>query len=647
MEADREIQPHTDSGGILTVSGISEDNREGAIRIRDILNVEQDHIDPAVEVRTSKVIFYTECRVSVVNLAAVLSGGEERAGAGRRIHLAAGVQRVVDGFVLVKRGNTVRNLPIMRSLLAQPAVDIVFEVPQDLGAFAIGDRVGQNRVGGNIGNGRDHAGLGGILGRADREAVERCGGRIIQRYSEASAVVVNVRFADFSFNGDFRFSGLVRSRIGENGLRNAQLEGGRIRNVNGAGAHHGFAGENLDIHVSQRAVGNERAVGNRAERGVRQGPGRAFRERHFVAVGIHCLCVESEGSAGGKVIIVALDLNVVQNARRANVGNDEHAVDSGTLRTVAGNRAHLPGALTGTFGDEGRGAAAVAVDSPLASEGEHALAQLVVIEADGVVSAAAVVHHEHQRTVFLDADQRAGSGGRRALFRGGNKSTILDDKAEVNGHRLPERTGRKIGVELGGCLNHTGDVSFGILIDAQICLSVLTPHCQVLSVVNKNRGVIRVIAERRVHTGNHVITEIILIILRRVGQQRRYLIVDVGKISVDSVIAGNDRNIGIGRINLNNVQNLSSVVCAVVQNHFGFISSTGHQRVILLGDDVVVTVCAEGCAVIDYVVFFPAFDGRKGCRRKQAERHHKAEQHSNDPFELLVHVTNPFQKRCI
>ena len=180
-------------------------------------------------------------------------------------------------------------------------------------------------------------------------------------------------------------------------------------------------------------------------------------------MGIDGVGAEAAAGAGGEIVIARGDVHVVQLARGADIRCDQNAAERGTLRAVAGHASHRVHRLAGTLGHKGGGAAAVAVDRPFTAQCQHGLAELIAAEADGVVRTAAVVHHEHKRAVFLDADHGTGRRGGGTFLFLAHKHAVLDRKVEVRGDCM-QAVGRNavaIGVELAGDLAGVGILNYG------------------------------------------------------------------------------------------------------------------------------------------------------------------------------------------
>ena len=580
-EALGNIAPHAESSGFHAVGNVAEDVL--------VLNVVQKRVDPGVELDVAEVEADAQSAVAVMDLAAVLSGGEEGVGLLTEGDLAAGDQ----GLELIGLGNAMLSQPNLDVLAAAvPVADIlVLEVPENLGALAEADGVDQLLTGGQVGDGEDRALNGLVGGGGEGQTVQGARSGDGGADAEHVGVKVDVRLADLCRDGQGDGAGLVRGGVGQGGGGGGEGQGRGVCNVDGLAADHSAAGEDLHVHVAQGAVGGENAVGNGAEAVVGQGPGRVGGHIHGIAVSVDGVGGEGVGGAGGKVIIAADDIHVVQLARGAHIGGDENAVDGRTLRAVAGDAAHRVDGLAGSLRHEGGGAAAVAVDGPLAAQGQHGLAQLVVAEAHGVVGAAAVVHDDDKGAVFLDAQHGAGGGGRGALLGLADELAVSDGEAKVGGDSLPAVGGDAVAV----VVQLAGDFSgVGVLDDGEEGLSVVRALGEVHAVVDQEvDGGVGVIGQRGIHGADDVVAQNVLIIPDGLGDACDLPVVDVRKVRVDAVIAGDDGNVGVGGIHLDDVHHLAAIAGGVVDDHLGFSGRAGNQRVLFPGDHVVIVVGAE------------------------------------------------------
>ena len=348
---------------------------------------------------------------------------------------------------------------------------------------------------------------------------------------------------------------------------------------------------------------------------------------------------------GSEDVVSGVDVHVIQHAGGSHVGNNEDAVGGGALSAVAGNGTHSEIFFANTLGDEGGGAAAVTVGSPLAAQSQHGFAQLIVIEAHGVVGAAAVIHTNDQSAVFLDAHHGTGGGGRGALFGLGDQLAVLNGHAEGDADCMEQDAFFQILVEVGSVegLHIAGDVAFGILenIKDGRGRSILALDTDVLAVVDQNAGSVGIIVQVSVHTADDVVAEVFLVILCHVGQflvgPVCFVVGVLGQL-VDLMVSGNDGYIRVGRVNFDNVKHLSAGTGCIVEHDLGLNGCAGYEDVILLGDYVVVAVGAEGGTVKNDIVLCPVGDRRQSGQRQNANDHHNCEDHGDHAgFQRAVH----------
>ena len=348
---------------------------------------------------------------------------------------------------------------------------------------------------------------------------------------------------------------------------------------------------------------------------------------------------------GSEDVVSGVDVHIIQHAGGSYVGNNEDAVSGGTLCAVAGNGAHGEVFLTDALGDEGGGAAAVAVGSPLAAQRQHGFAQLIVAETDGVVGAAAVIHTNDQSAVFLDADHGTGSGGRGALFGIGDKLAVLNGHAEGDADCMEQDAFFQILVEVSSVerLHIAGDVAFGILENIQDGRgrSILALNTDALAVVDQDAGSVGVIVQVGVHTADDVVAEVFLVILCHVGQflvGPVCFVVGVLRQLVDLMVSGNDGYIGVGRVNFDNVKHLSAGTGCIVEHDLGLNGCAGYEDVIFFRDYVVVAIGAEGCTVKNDIILCPVGDRCQSGQRQNADDHHDCQHKSRYASDSFLHL---------
>ena len=356
-------------------------------------------------------------------------------------------------------------------------------------------------------------------------------------------------------------------------------------------------------------------------------------------MGIDGFSAKGIGSLRGKNIVARLNVHHIQHAGGSNIGSDEDAVGSRTLGAVAGNGTHGESLFANALGNEGGRTAAVTVGGPLTAQCQHGFAFFVGAETNGVVGTAAIVHNKNECAVFLNADHGTSSIIIATLLGLVNKLAILNNHAEGYADCMEEGAVCNVLLNLGlvVSLNITGNVALcipeyvedrggGVQNCAAGCY-ILMGIADPLAVVNKDTRRVGIVVQVGIHTADNIVSEVILVILGHFGQ---FLMRPVGlilKILVDLIVSGDDGYIGVRRVNLDNVEDLSAGAGCIIEHDFGLNSSAGDEHVIFFGDHVVVAVGAEGFAFINYIVFFPIRDGGKcSCRQHADQRHNSDDQ---------------------
>ena len=151
--------------------------------------------------------------------------------------------------------------------------------------------------------------------------------------------------------------------------------------------------------------------------------------------------------------------------------------------------------------------------------------------------------------------------------------------------------------------NITGNISFSIFkyiknrssrvknctTSSYILMCITNPF----TVINKNTRRVAVIVKVGVHTANDVVSKGILVIFCHFGKFFMGPVCLILKILINLVISGNDGNVGVGRVNLDNMKHLSSGTCCIVKYHFRLNSSTRNKNIIFFGNYIIVTVSAK------------------------------------------------------
>ena len=307
---------------------------------------------------------------------------------------------------------------------------------------------------------------------------------------------------------------------------------------------------------------------------------------------------------------------------------------SGTLCTITGNRTHLEVLFTNALGDEGGRTAAVTVSSPNTAQRQHDFALFVRRKTNGVIGATAIVHNQNQSAIFLNTNHGTGSIIVTTLLSSVNEFAILNNHAEGNTNCVEQSTLCEIlvNISLAERLDITRNITFRILeyikdggsvtehstFGSYIFTCITDP----LAVVNKHTGRVGVVVQVGVHTANDVVSESVLVILGHFGQFLMRPVSLIFQIFVDLVVSRNDGYIRVRRVDLDNVENLSTGTSSVVKYDFGLNSCAGNQYVILFRDHVVVTVCTKACAIEDHIFLGPIGNRCKCVHRKHTYKHY-------------------------
>ena len=604
----RNIDPHTEGGCFHSVCNVTKNN--------NIIGIEKNVIAPACE--SSIGIIESPCKstATVSYLTAISGGCNESFTAEIFVELTCkriGADKGVVYAVILA--------PFFSFFEAHEACFVaifkIFKVPDNFGTFTEFNCISKSDF--TISNGYVNTCNRSILGCGEIEAVKStC---CIVGKSNGNSIGINIYVC---------FTGHCNDRKGNgadffcSGIRNYSRSCGKFENFgvcNGDGFSTDYfaAGKNLNVNSTSFAVGFEFSIFNGTEGIIGKCPGCVCGHCHCVSVGIDCFCTEGINGFGSKDIILGFYVYNVKYTGRCNVGSNENTVCGGALCTVAGNGTHGEGFFTNTFGKEGGGTAAVAVCCPFAAESEHCFAFFIVTETNGVVCAASVVHADNESTVFFNADHGTCRCRRSSFFGFRDEFSIFNNHTEGNTYRMEKSSICKVAVEFGSvkCFYITGYITFCILENIKDGgrRSIFTFDTDIFAVIDKNAGSISVIIKVGVHTADNVISEGILIIFRHIGKFLMGPVSLIGKVFINLVISGNDGYVRVGRVNFNDMNNLSAVTCCVVENDFGLNCCTRNKNIIFFGNNIIVTVGTKCFSIINYVVFFPVRNGKgfDGC----------------------------------
>ena len=606
------INPHTQRSCLLIVCYVAQNNR--------FADVVQIIIRPSLKIRVGIIKLPGKGVISVSDRAAIGGGAHMSSCHREGVHLSA----VRIGTVKETVYDIVFFAPLLGLCIAYEAgIIAVFKIEDDLGALTELDGIDKRSV--PVGNGDVNARDRSIGGSGKLEAIQRTCICVGQRYRNGRRIHVHVCLADHCYDGQCERTDFIRRRIRNYGRGGRKLEHFGIGNGDSLGANYLTAGKNLHVYLALLTVGNELAVLNGTKGRIGQSPSCIRRHIHCIAVRIDGFRTETVCGFGSKNIVIGVYVHYVQNAGRCYVGCNEDTVSGRTLCAVTRNGTHSEGFFANTLGQEGGGTAAVTVCCPLTAQRQHCFAFLVVTETNGVIGTAAVIHTDDERAVFLNADHGTGSSSGGALLGLGNQLAVLNDHAKGNANRMKQNTLCQILVKILFVIRLyvAGDVAFCIPEHVQNRgrRSIFALDTNILTVIHQNTGRIRIIIQVSVHTTDDVVAKVVLVILRHFGKFLMRPVCLIGQILIDLVVSGNDGYVGIRRVDLDYVENLSAGTVRIVEHDFGLNCSAGNQYVILFGDYVVVTVRSEAITVKNHVILCPIGD-----RGKHSQRHH-ADQH--------------------
>ena len=622
------IDPHAKGSSLLSACNVTENDY--------VISVKENVVSPPCKISIGIVKSPCESIVTVSNLTSIGKGRNKCVATNIIAKLTCKRIRANERVVY-----TVVLRPLLGFLKAhETSLVAIFKVPNNFRALAEFDSVSQN--GFTISDGNINACDRSIIGGGEVKAIQNTSSLIGQRHRNCVGIHIYIGFTrhgnDRKLDGANLFCGGIRNH----GRGCGKLEDRRIRHGNGLSANHLAAGNNLDIHSALLAIRNELAVLNGAEGGVRQSPSCISRHIHSITVGVNSFRGEVVDGLGGKNIEIGFDIDIVQNAGGSNVGNDEDAVGSGTLCAVTGNGTHGEIFFANALGNEGGRTAAVTVGSPLTAQRQHGFAFFVGAETNGIVGTTAVIHTNDQSTIFLDTDHGTSSIIIATLLGLVNKLAILNNHTEGYTNCMQQGAICEIAVKLGLVkrLYITGDVALcilkyvkdrGSIIERRaVGRNILAKITNALSIVYKYTRRVGIVVKVGVHTADNVVSEVILVILCHFG---KFLMTPVCFIHgifcklINLLVSRDDGYIGIGRVNLDNMEDLSAGAGCIIEHDFRLNSSAGDEDVIFFGDYVVVAVGAEACSIINYIVVFPIGDGRqRSCRQHADQRHNSDDQ---------------------
>ena len=211
--------------------------------------------------------------------------------------------------------------------------------------------------------------------------------------------------------------------------------------------------DHLSGDVAQLTVGHEQTVSDGTEGRVGQLPDSVLGDVCGGTDQVSTNSGELDRAAGGEVILLGSDVSLLKFTGCGRGGNDQDTVSGLTLCAVGGTAVDIQ-LLTGTLGQESGGSAAVTVHGVHATQRQHELCHLVVVEACGVGRLTTVVHDHNEGTVGLDTHKGTGRGIAGVVL-GVLVLTVLDQEAKVSGNNLLLPAGDGV---LGGADQHLGHI---------------------------------------------------------------------------------------------------------------------------------------------------------------------------------------------
>ena len=459
---------------------------------------------------------------------------------------------------------------------------LILEVVYNLGALAQGQGSGSSQLG--VVNQSDHnlgAGIFHILTDSGEQQAVHCA------YSPVAQSHSYIRCGDRHLEGAIVGSQIQQDAlaVGNGDLRRGKLQPVGNHNLHGDGTHLLTVVEGSNGLQTGLRTGGVHAVGVGAGGG---GVGQTLcRQLRGGAGGVNALDVDLHAAVGGDVAALGQHGYMVEHAGGSGLGGDDDTVDGGTGSTVGGDIPQRIVALALTLGQDLGGAAAVTVDSPLAAQCQHGLAQLIGAQAHSVGRIASFGLNDHQSAVLLDADHGT-VGGIRAADSLVHQLAVLHHKAEVAGNSLPLITMEGF----GGGAQLTADSAVLVLGNCQIGLGVAVElgSCQHLAVVNQEAaGSLAVVGQSGVHTGHNIVAQLIPVVVHLDLHGLGGPVGGIRQILVDAVVCRENLNIGIVGIYLDHMQHLAAAAAFIVDDDVLFNSAVT-QNVLFFRQDGVVIV---------------------------------------------------------
>ena len=558
------VDPHAESGGVLTIGYIAEND--------GITNVEEHIVRPARKLRVGIIQGYAQRILAVSdNVAGQESGG-------------VSIVRIVT-VALNRSGSTDLFSPVVHLVHTQEVGNIaILKVKNNFGTLTVGHLQ-------NVG----HCGIGLIsgsyvntgdtfVGSSHQGCTVQGSGGIIGQCQGISTIHANSPVVSTVGAGEVKGHALA---VGEYSFILSKCEDVGINHGNVSLTHYLVIVNQLDLGHALLAGGHELAGLDGTEGSVSHLPGSTLGNGSGSVSRINTGCGELQGRAGSHVIIVSVQNSFVELAGSLDLGNQDHAVDGRTLGAVGGDRTHDVIGIAGALGNEGGGSAAVAVNCVHATQSQHHLTHLVVGKTAGGGGVTTVNLTEDQGTVSLDTDHGAGSVGRCTLNSFGLKYAVLNQPTEVSGNGSLLIAGQR------GA--HGTKLTTTVLVDGQVGLCALMNFRSAENHAVPNHvtiGSVGVVSQGGIHSTDHVVAQG-LIVSHGLGQLHSLPVLGlisnafqgqiVGIQLVNAVVTGQDLDHLVGRVYLKGVNDLTVITGVVVEDHL-YLGDAGGELIDLFGN---------------------------------------------------------------
>ena len=636
-----DIQPHAQSGSILAVGNVTQDD--------GLANIEQHIVGPACKCGVRVVSTPCQRIVAVLDLAAVFNAGHGDLAGDLLAELTS--QRIGANQGVV---HAVVNGPLLGILEAHEACGVaIFKVIDDLGALAVGNgqHIGHGCIG-QVSNRHIHTGNGLILGGGQGETIQSCG-IFVGQCQGVCAIQANIPAVCTVDTNNFNLHGLA---IGQDSLISGKAKLIGSNNIQSHLANDCAVVDSLDGSNTGLGTGGVNTVDNGTHVCLGNLIGHISRNIHGELLGILTDDGDGRRSAGCDVLILGVKHDLIEHTGSTSSGNQDHGVDGGTLCAIGGDGTHNVSIIGGTLGNEGGRTAAVTVNSVDTAQSQHHFAHLIVGQTTGnLVALTAVNMAEDQGAVGLDTDHGTGSV-RGSTLDGlvGIQLAVFNQPVEVCGD-----SGLLATIQRGG---HGAQLTVALLVNGQVGLCALVDLGSTQNHTVPDHVAIRsvgVICQSGVHCAHNIITHI-LIVLDSLGQlhslpilglvdnalQRQVVRIQL----VNSVITGHDLNVFVLGINSENMDQLTVTTSSIVQSK-AILLCAGSQVIYLFFNNLEVLAGNRGiiqlgpCFLLHgcrSCAFRLCFSGKCSCG-EIADHHNCNQKHGQKTRELrIVHTKSSF-----